>query len=191
MRYLGQNHELTVEAPAGLFDDAALAAVKENFHEAHRELFGYASRDKTIELVTFRVRARLPAAREFLAVAREDEEAVVDAQAQPHAGDEVDGLPDLRDLTDWAGSMSRSGSEPIVALGAGSARPSRCDDRVDPVGEPRLGTVDSVEPEVAGSSMVGSDESGRDDEPTGAGLTTALEAEPQLVQGAETALGEV
>jgi len=59
VRYLGQNHELTVEAPAGLFDETALAAVKDNFHAAHRELFGYASLDKKIELVTFRVRARL------------------------------------------------------------------------------------------------------------------------------------
>jgi N-methylhydantoinase A len=63
VRYLGQNHELTVEAPAGRFDDAALAAVKHNFHEAHRELFGYASLDKKLELVTFRVRARLATGR--------------------------------------------------------------------------------------------------------------------------------
>jgi len=69
VRYLGQNHELTVEAPAGAFGAAALAAVKENFHEAHRELFGYASRDKTIELVTFRVRARLGVARADFAAA--------------------------------------------------------------------------------------------------------------------------
>ena len=59
VRYLGQNHELTVEAPAGRFDEAALAAVKDVFHAAHRELFGYASLDKKIELVTYRVRARL------------------------------------------------------------------------------------------------------------------------------------
>ena len=62
VRYLGQNHELTVEAPTGRFDDAALAALKRNFHDAHRELFGYASLDKQLELVTFRVRARIPAA---------------------------------------------------------------------------------------------------------------------------------
>jgi N-methylhydantoinase A len=59
VRYLGQNHELTVEAPAGRFDQAALATVKDVFHAAHRELFGYASPDKKLELVTFRVRARL------------------------------------------------------------------------------------------------------------------------------------
>jgi N-methylhydantoinase A len=63
VRYLGQNHELTVEAPAGRFDEAALTTVKDNFHAAHRELFGYASLDKKLELVTFRVRARLAAVR--------------------------------------------------------------------------------------------------------------------------------
>lgn len=63
VRYAGQNHELTVDVPAGRFDEAALAIVKEHFHAAHRELFGYASPDKKLELVTFRVRARLAAGR--------------------------------------------------------------------------------------------------------------------------------
>ena len=62
-RYAGQNHELTVEVPAGRFDDAALAATKSNFHAAHREMFGYDSPDKLLELVTFRVRARMPVGR--------------------------------------------------------------------------------------------------------------------------------
>ena len=62
-RYAGQNHELTVEAPAGNFDAAALAAVKSNFHAAHREMFGYDSPEKVLELVTFRVRARLAVGR--------------------------------------------------------------------------------------------------------------------------------
>jgi hypothetical protein len=100
-----------------------------------------------------------------------------------------DGLRGARGLTDCAGNMSRSGSEPMVAFGAGSGRASRWDERADPAGEPRLGTVDSVEPDGADSSMVGSDMRGRDVEPAGAGLTTADEAEPQLVQGAETVLG--
>ena len=62
-RYAGQNHELTVEVPAGPFDGAALAAVKSNFHAAHREMFGYDSPEKPIELVTFRLRARMAVAR--------------------------------------------------------------------------------------------------------------------------------
>jgi N-methylhydantoinase A len=63
VRYVGQNHELTVDAPANRFDAAALAAVKENFSRAHREMYGYASPEKPLELVTFRVRARLAVGR--------------------------------------------------------------------------------------------------------------------------------
>jgi N-methylhydantoinase A len=62
-RYMGQNHELTVDAPAGAFDAAALAAVKTNFNLAHHEMFGYDAPDKLIELVTCRVRASLSVTR--------------------------------------------------------------------------------------------------------------------------------
>ena len=62
-RYAGQNHELTVDVPAGPFTTQALAATKANFHAAHREMFGYDSPEKPIELVTFRLRARLQVAR--------------------------------------------------------------------------------------------------------------------------------
>jgi len=62
-RYAGQNHELTVDVPAGPFTAQALAATKANFHAAHREMFGYDSPEKPIELVTFRLRARLQVAR--------------------------------------------------------------------------------------------------------------------------------
>jgi len=63
VRYIGQNHELTVEVPAGAIDETTLAIVKDNFHAAHRELFGYASPERQLELVTFRVRSRLAGAR--------------------------------------------------------------------------------------------------------------------------------
>ena len=62
-RYVGQNHELSVAAPGGTFDAAALATVKNNFHDAHRAMYGYASLDKQLELVTYRVRARLSTVR--------------------------------------------------------------------------------------------------------------------------------
>ncbi len=62
-RYAGQNHELTVDVPAGPFDAHALAATRTNFHAAHREMFGYDSPAKPIELVTFRLRARMQVAR--------------------------------------------------------------------------------------------------------------------------------
>jgi N-methylhydantoinase A len=62
-RYAGQNHELTVDVPAGPFNAQALAGTKANFHAAHREMFGYDSPEKPIELVTFRLRARMQVAR--------------------------------------------------------------------------------------------------------------------------------
>jgi N-methylhydantoinase A len=67
VRYVGQNHELTVDVPSEPFDDGSLTAVKDNFHAAHRELFGYASEEKLLELVTFRVNARLAVERAELA----------------------------------------------------------------------------------------------------------------------------
>ena len=63
VRYLGQNHELTVPVPDGRFDAQALARVKAGFHQAHKTMYGYDSLDKSIELVTLRVRARLPVGR--------------------------------------------------------------------------------------------------------------------------------
>src|SRR5258706_3766458 len=62
-RYAGQNHELTVDVPAGLFNVQALVLTKTNFHAAHREMFGYDSPEKPIELVTYRLRARMQVAR--------------------------------------------------------------------------------------------------------------------------------
>ncbi len=91
--------------------------------------------------------------------------------------------------------MSTSGSSPIDALGVRSGRTLRCDERVEPAGEPSAGTVDSVE--AAGSSITGSDDRERDDPPTAAPaagwVTIALEPapEPQLVQGAAAACGMV
>ena len=63
VRYVGQNHELTVDVPDGAIDERALATVKGNFHQAHREMFGYASEEKLFELVTLRLNARLPVQR--------------------------------------------------------------------------------------------------------------------------------
>lgn len=60
-RYIGQNHELSVAVPNGSFDDAALAVVKANFNRAHEQMYGYGSPEKQLELVTFRVKAWLPA----------------------------------------------------------------------------------------------------------------------------------
>ena len=56
-RYAGQNHELSVAVPTGEIDTAALAAVKESFHCAHEQLYGYRSPERTLEFVTCRVKA--------------------------------------------------------------------------------------------------------------------------------------
>jgi N-methylhydantoinase A len=63
VRYLGQNHELTVAVPPGTIEASAIAQAKENFHRAHEAMYGYASPEKQLELVTFRVRAQLAVGR--------------------------------------------------------------------------------------------------------------------------------
>jgi len=58
-RYVGQNHELSVAIPQGMLDATALAEVKTGFDAAHTQLYGYASPEKPMEIVTFRLRALL------------------------------------------------------------------------------------------------------------------------------------
>jgi N-methylhydantoinase A len=77
-RYQGQNHELTVPVPDGTFDRSALLRVKSAFHDAHREMFGYTSEDKKLELVTFRLTA-------ILEVPRADVVRSADMRQSPHA----------------------------------------------------------------------------------------------------------
>jgi N-methylhydantoinase A len=59
-RYVGQNHELTVAAPLGPITSDALQIIKDRFNAAHQDLYGYASADKVMELVTLRLRAWIP-----------------------------------------------------------------------------------------------------------------------------------
>ncbi len=66
-RYAGQNHELSVAVPLGEIDAAAVAAVRENFHRAHEELYGYRSPERTLEFVTYRVKATRAIAKHDLA----------------------------------------------------------------------------------------------------------------------------
>ena len=54
LRYRGQSHELTVS----LIDGHHAHAVREAFHRAHRERFGFASPDVAVEVVTARAKAR-------------------------------------------------------------------------------------------------------------------------------------
>ena len=54
LRYVGQSHELTV--PLAQVDD--LAAIREAFHAAHSERFGFATPQTPVEVVTVRAKAR-------------------------------------------------------------------------------------------------------------------------------------
>jgi N-methylhydantoinase A len=59
MHYKGQTFELTVPAPDGTIDAAALEALAENFHREHETVYGHrASDDEPVELVTVRLLAR-------------------------------------------------------------------------------------------------------------------------------------
>jgi len=59
IRYRGQNYELGEEVPQGSPDSSWLRQVADNFHDAHERRFGYNNPDETIELVTFRIEARV------------------------------------------------------------------------------------------------------------------------------------
>ncbi len=54
LRYRGQSHELTVS----LEGSRDAETVRESFHAAHRERFGFASPDTAVEIVTARAKAR-------------------------------------------------------------------------------------------------------------------------------------
>jgi N-methylhydantoinase A len=58
LRYRGQAHELTVEAPAG----APVELLRERFEQAHAERYGYADPTGELELVNVRVAALAPRA---------------------------------------------------------------------------------------------------------------------------------
>ena len=59
MHYKGQTFELTVAAPEGEIDRAALETLTERFHREHKTVYGHrASDDEPVELVTMRLLAR-------------------------------------------------------------------------------------------------------------------------------------
>lgn len=57
VRYVGQNYEIGVDAPLREPDAAWIEEIKEAFHRAHTQRYGYCSADAAIEAVTFRVEA--------------------------------------------------------------------------------------------------------------------------------------
>lgn len=82
VRYQGQNFELAVDVPAGKISVEALGIARERFDAAHKRLYGYDKPDKEIEIVTFRLQARLPVANPDIA-ARTD--AAAGSAAAPRA----------------------------------------------------------------------------------------------------------
>jgi N-methylhydantoinase A len=56
MRYLGQNFELTVAAPAALWR-GDLAALRRAFLDEHRRVYGYAAEDDALQVVNIRLTA--------------------------------------------------------------------------------------------------------------------------------------
>jgi N-methylhydantoinase A len=57
MRYLGQNYELPVPAPAGAWTDEARAELERRFHGVHERTYGYAALDEVTQIVNYRVTA--------------------------------------------------------------------------------------------------------------------------------------
>jgi N-methylhydantoinase A len=64
MRYAGQGHELMVDCPDGPLDEAALAALRAGFEQAHHQVYGYTAPEEPIRIVTLRLQAtgRVPKA---------------------------------------------------------------------------------------------------------------------------------
>lgn len=63
VRYQGQNHEITVPAPAGRIDARAIELIRENFHRAHEDMYGYRLQDSALDFVTLRLDAIIPVPR--------------------------------------------------------------------------------------------------------------------------------
>jgi N-methylhydantoinase A len=63
MRYVGQGYELRVPLDGlggdGGLDDAAMAASRERFDERHAQLHGHAAAEKSVEVVSYRLRIRV------------------------------------------------------------------------------------------------------------------------------------
>ena len=64
MRYTGQGYELRTPlegAAAGRLDAGKLAAAREKFDERHAQIHGHAAHERPVEIVSYRVRARVAA----------------------------------------------------------------------------------------------------------------------------------
>ncbi len=57
MRYVGQNYEIKVAAPAGPWDEASLRDMEDRFHEQHRRTYGYGAPGEPTQIINLRVTA--------------------------------------------------------------------------------------------------------------------------------------
>lgn len=63
VRYNGQNHEITIPVPNGPVDNHGLEQVRESFHRAHEDMYGYRQAESKIDFVTLRLDAIVPVPR--------------------------------------------------------------------------------------------------------------------------------
>ncbi len=66
VRYCGQNHEITVAVPGGSIEDQSIELIRQNFHRAHEDQYGYRQSDSQIDIVTLRLDAIVPMLRPSL-----------------------------------------------------------------------------------------------------------------------------
>lgn len=57
VRYLGQAFELTVEAPAGMVDEAFVGELRRRFEVVHQQMYGFVSPEEPIRVVAVRLEA--------------------------------------------------------------------------------------------------------------------------------------
>ena len=57
IRYAGQGYELEVAVPSGTLGEEQMRGVVQRFHEAHRQMYGYATLDRPVEAVNLRITA--------------------------------------------------------------------------------------------------------------------------------------
>tara|TARA_Y100001936_G_scaffold253585_1_gene319178 strand:+ start:24001 stop:26070 length:2070 start_codon:yes stop_codon:yes gene_type:complete len=81
LRYAGQGYEIRTPLEglsASPMTADGLAQVQERFHELHQTLHGHSARDQEIEVVSYRVRVRVPVAKQDL-----PETAILDGVTEP------------------------------------------------------------------------------------------------------------
>lgn len=54
-RYQGQSYEITMQVPLGRLINSDLKLLRQSFHQAHNQLYGYSSKEAPVEIVTLRL----------------------------------------------------------------------------------------------------------------------------------------